>query len=71
MLFRRRFIHCAMVIPFILLSPSLFFFILQQCVNLTFEGDDSLLQLLLISYVIQMTLLARDIITVAQCFFIT
>ena len=28
MLFRRRFTHCAMVIPFILLSPSLFFFIL-------------------------------------------
>ena len=27
MLFRRRFTHCAMAIPFILLSPSLFFFI--------------------------------------------
>ena len=26
-LFRRRFTHCAMAIPFILLSPSLFFFI--------------------------------------------
>ena len=32
MLFRRRFIHCAMAIPFILLSPSLFFFIpLARC----------------------------------------
>ena len=28
MLFRRRFTHCAMAIPFILRSPSLFFFIL-------------------------------------------
>ena len=28
MLFRRRFTHCAMAIPFILHSPSLFFFIL-------------------------------------------
>ena len=28
MLFRRRFTHCTMTIPFILLSPSLFFFIL-------------------------------------------
>ena len=32
MLFRRRFIHCAMTISFILLSPSLFFFIpLARC----------------------------------------
>ena len=32
MLFRRRFTLCAMVIPFILLSPSLFFFIpLARC----------------------------------------
>ena len=32
MLFRRRFTHCAMTIPFILLSPSLFFFIpLTRC----------------------------------------
>ena len=32
MLFRRRFTHCAMAIPFILLSPSLFFFIpLVRC----------------------------------------
>ena len=32
MLFRRRFAHCAMAIPFILLSPSLFFFIpLARC----------------------------------------
>ena len=32
MLFRRRFTHCAMGIPFILLSPSLFFFIpLARC----------------------------------------
>ena len=31
-LFRRRFAHCAMAIPFILLSPSLFFFIpLARC----------------------------------------
>ena len=66
MLFRRRFTHCAMAIPFILLSPSLFFFIplarceshLRRCqqpvtacygVNLIFEGDDSLLHLLLIT----------------------
>ena len=28
MLFRRRFTHCTMAIPFIRLSPSLFFFIL-------------------------------------------
>ena len=27
MLFRRRFTHCTMAIPFILISPSLFFFI--------------------------------------------
>ena len=44
-LFRRRFTHCTLAIPFILLSPSLFFFI---PLNLTFEGDDSLLRLLLI-----------------------
>ena len=32
MLFRRRFTHYAMAIPFILLSPSLFFFIpLARC----------------------------------------
>ena len=32
MLFRRRFTHCAMAIPFILLSLSLFFFIpLARC----------------------------------------
>ena len=32
MLFRRRFTHCAMAIPFILFSPSLFFFIpLARC----------------------------------------
>ena len=32
MLFRIRFTHCAMAIPFILLSPSLFFFIpLARC----------------------------------------
>ena len=32
MLFQRRFTHCAMAIPFILLSPSLFFFIpLARC----------------------------------------
>ena len=32
MLFRRRFTHCAMAIPFILLSPSLLFFIpLARC----------------------------------------
>ena len=32
MLFRRRFTHCAMTIPFILLSLSLFFFIpLARC----------------------------------------
>ena len=32
MLFRRQFTHCAMAIPFILLSPSLFFFIpLARC----------------------------------------
>ena len=32
MLFRRRFTHCAMAIPFIVLSPSLFFFIpLARC----------------------------------------
>ena len=32
MLFRRRFTHCAMAITFILLSPSLFFFIpLARC----------------------------------------
>ena len=32
MLFQRRFTHCAMTIPFILLSPSLFFFIpLARC----------------------------------------
>ena len=32
MLFRRPFTHCAMAIPFILLSPSLFFFIpLARC----------------------------------------
>ena len=32
MLFQRRFTHCAMVIPFILLSPTLFFFIpLARC----------------------------------------
>ena len=31
-LFRRRFTHCAMAIPFILLSPFLFFFIpLARC----------------------------------------
>ena len=31
-LFRRLFTHCAMAIPFILLSPSLFFFIpLARC----------------------------------------
>ena len=42
MLFRRRFTHCAMAIPFILLSPL-------QGVNLTFKGDDSLLRLLLIT----------------------
>ena len=46
MLFRRRFTHCTMTIPLILLSLSLFFF---QGVNLTFKGDDSLLQLLLIT----------------------
>ena len=48
MLFRRRFTHCTMAIPFILLSPSLSFFIPLAGVNLTFEGDDSLLRLLLI-----------------------
>ena len=37
MLFRRRFTHCAMAIPFIPCS-SIF------GVNLTFEGDDSLLR---------------------------
>ena len=32
MLFRRRSTHCAMAIPFILLSPTLFFFIpLARC----------------------------------------
>ena len=32
MLFRRRFTYCVMMIPFILLSPSLFFFIpLARC----------------------------------------
>ena len=31
MLFRRRFTHCAMAIPFILLSPSLFFIPLARC----------------------------------------
>ena len=32
MLFRRRFTHCTMAIPFILLSPSLYFFIpLARC----------------------------------------
>ena len=32
MLFRRQFDHCAVAIPFILLSPSLFFFIpLARC----------------------------------------
>ena len=32
MLFRKRFTHCTMAIPFILLSPSLFFFIpLARC----------------------------------------
>ena len=32
MLFRRQFTHCAMAIPFILLSPSLFYFIpLARC----------------------------------------
>ena len=46
MLFRRQFIHCVMTIPFILLSLSLFFFI---PLTLTFEGDDSLLRLLLIT----------------------
>ena len=31
-MFRKRFTHCAMAIPFILLSPSLFFFIpLARC----------------------------------------
>ena len=47
MLFRRRFTHCAIAIPFILLLPSLFSFI---GMNLTFKGDDSLLQLLLIHH---------------------
>ena len=31
MLFQRRFTHCAMMIPFILLSPSLFFIPLAKC----------------------------------------
>ena len=49
MLFRRRFTHCAMVIPFILLSPSLFFFIpLAKCES-HLRSDDSLSQLLLIT----------------------
>ena len=48
MLFQRQFIHCAMAISFIVLSPSLFFFILWQGVNLAFEGDDSLMSHLMV-----------------------
>ena len=40
---------------------------LKQGVSLTFEGDDSLLQLLLIMS--RKKRLARDIITVARCMF--
>ena len=49
MLIRRRFTYCAMVIPFILHSLPCSSIFLQQGVNLTFEGDDSLLWLLLIT----------------------
>ena len=48
MLLRRRFTHCAMAIPLILLHlPYSSTYIPLQGVNLTFEGDDSLLRLLL------------------------
>ena len=58
MLFRRRFTHCAMAIPFILLSPSLFFFIpLARC--------ESHLRRASAYYVTQINRPARDIITVA------
>ena len=40
--------YCAMAIPFILHSLPCSSIFLQQGVNLTFEGDDSLLWLLLI-----------------------
>ena len=63
MLFRRQFTHCAMAIPFTLYFPSIF---LKQGVNLIFKGDDSLLQLLLIT--LHKNWLAHDVITVAQCF---
>ena len=49
MLFRRRFTHCAMAIPFILLSLLCSSLFLWQGANLTFEGVDSLLRLLLIA----------------------
>ena len=67
MLFRRRFTQCAMMIPFILLSLSLFFFIPLEGVNLTFEGDDKPVTASAY-YVTQINQLARDIITVARCF---
>ena len=47
MLFQRQFTHCTMAIPFILCSSSLFY-TLARCKS-HFEGDDSLLQLLLIT----------------------
>ena len=49
MLFQRRFTHYTMAIPFILLSPSLFFFIPLPRYETHLEGDDSLLRLLLIT----------------------
>ena len=67
MLFRRRFTQCAMTIPFILLSLSLFFFIPLEGVNLTFEGDDKLVTASAY-YVTRINQLAPDIITVARCF---
>ena len=67
MLFRRRFTQCAMTIPFILLSLSLFFFIPLEGVNLTFEGDDKPVTASAY-YVTRINQLARDIITVARCF---
>ena len=52
-----------MAISFILLSPSLFFFIPLEGVNITFEGDDSLLLFLLIRHT-NKAWFAHDIIIV-------
>ena len=69
MLFQRRFTHCAMAIPFILHSPSLFLYILLARCDLIFEGDDSLFKLLL--NMSHKNRLVYDIITVAWCFLCT